>query len=254
MSNCINSKETDDRLLLSLSHAPLPTRLLDILINETSHQCHDMLNSIADVQKHGMDVDSHYDEEKKDHQLPLSKRNTILHILATGTPYVIKPGKSQPDYIHQWTKGEVILARLVEKIGMEKFHRVPKDGETKLAGRLIDVKPSDFEFILNHSTSNNDEESNQEINIDKEQWEDDCLMEELSWIANNILRTLNLDNRPKIGFARVLFPLDPRFEHVDEKRLSDFIYRIFEKEWSLAKGPLHDADIDVMIVKTSEKL
>lgn len=250
----MKANDTDDRLLLSLSHAPLPTPLLDSLINETSIQCNNMLQSIATIRKQ-MEKD-HSDEKKDPHlsssssSLSPTKRNNILHVLATGTPYVIKPGKSQPDYIHQWTKGELILARLVEKIGMEKFHRIPKDGETKLAGRLIDVKPSDFEFILNHTKGEEDQGDYTSNDNNDKKWSDDCLTEELTWIANNILRILIIDQRPNIGKAKILFPLDPRFEHVvEEKELSYFIQCIFENQWSNAKGPLFGAEIEIMIVK-----
>lgn len=237
----VTEKETQDRLLLSLSHAPLPMPLLETLLEQTSSECKSMLKSIDEIREKMIQYDQ--DEKKEVQTQTVSKRNTILHVLATGTPYVTKPGKSQPDYIHQWTKGELILARLVDKIGMEKFHRVPKDGETKLAGRLIDVKPSDFEFILNHRIENEapDEEN--------KPWSDDCLMEELTWIANNILRILIIDHRPKIGIAKVLFPLDPRFEHVKENELLRFIDSIFQKEWSDTDGPLHGANIEIIIVK-----
>lgn len=209
-------------------------------------------------------------DEKKDQEIRRSalqssqQHNTILHVLTTGTPYVIKPGKSQPDYIHQWTKGEKILARLVDKIGMEKFHRVPKDGETKLAGRLIDVKPSDFEFILTHGKNDeNEDKENQQAatspsptsspakeKSNAKNWRDDCLMEELSWIANNILRMLIIDNRPKIGCSKILFPLDPRFEHVSHDEMLPFIEGIFKKEWAQKEGPLKGADVEVIIVNT----
>ncbi len=253
MINCDYDYEGSDRLLLSLSHAPLPTSLLDSLLDRASLECNALLDSITQHRKRQEELEAQEEDqnetncdEKKSDSPKTSKSNTrtntILHVLATGTPYVIKPGKSQPDYIQQWTKGERILARLVDKIGMEKFHRIPKDGETKLAGRLIDVKPSDFEFILNHS---NEEESSS-----GGEWKDDCLMEELTWIANNILRMLIIDRRPNIGAAKILFPLDPRFEHVDTNSIHSFIRGIFLKEWSnVEEGPLCGAQIEVVVVK-----
>jgi hypothetical protein len=261
----VNVKETEDRLLLSLSHAPLPTSLLNTLIDQTSTECTAMLDSITKIQSQIRSSDDSNEDEKKDFKSSSSKRNTILHVLATGTPYLMKPGKSQPDHIHQWTKGEVILASLVEKIGMDKFHRVPKDGETKLAGRLIDVKPSDFEFILNHtdvsevtdaSSSSTGEEGKETETAgsggETIAWKNDCLMEELTWIANNIHRLLIIDQRPNVGIAKVLFPLDPRFNLDDVKQddLLKFIECVFQKEWSGAKGPLNGADIEIIIVKS----
>mmetsp|Transcript_16763 Transcript_16763/g.21210 ORF Transcript_16763/g.21210 Transcript_16763/m.21210 type:complete len:263 (-) Transcript_16763:164-952(-) len=251
-----------DKLILSLSHAPLPTTLLDALLDRASSECNAVLESIAEYTKKQQQqqeqsnnqtdcdekkIESMEIEPKEQEQKLINstvKGNIILHVLATGTPYVIKPGKSQPDYIQQWTKGERILARLVDKIGMEKFHRIPKDGETKLAGRLIDVKPSDFEFVLNH-TNNNIEEGDDATG----EWKDDCLMEELTWIANNILRMLIIDKRPNIGAAQIIFPLDPRFEHVKEANMLSFIQGIFQKEWSGAEGPLNGAQIEVIVVK-----
>lgn len=242
-----------DRLLLSLSHAPLPTVLLDSLLDRASSECNTLLDSIAEHRRKreaaaATTTTTSSDEKKSESEQELqslAQQNTIFHVLATGTPYVIKPGKSQPDHIQQWTKGERILAKLVDRIGMDKFHRIPKDGETKLAGRLIDVKPSDFEFILSHPNNNtNCEEEN------GGEWNDDCLMQELTWIANNILRILIIDGRPKIGAAKILFPLDPRFDHVNENSILEFIQGIFVKEWSCAEGPLHGAQIEVVVVQT----
>ena len=279
MTSNNSSNVTDDRLLLSLSHAPLPTPLLDTLIDQTSTECSSMLDSIEEVQNQFVNeqqqqLQQQHQDEKKDQTPPKIKRrckNTILHVLATGTPYVIKPGKSQPDYIHQWTKGEEILARLVDKIGMEKFHRVPEDGETKLAGRLIDVKPSDFEFILTQKNSNKGTATKKNVEMGKENvensklsssssstkkndknanWRDDCLSEELSWIANNILRMLIIDNRPKIGCTKILFPLDPRFEHVNQGEILHFIEGVFKREWSMKDGPLKGAGVEVIVVET----
>ena len=239
----MTSNSLDDRLLLSFSHAPLPTDLLDSLIDKTTAECNAMFDSIDNDRKK---IEENK-EEKKDsfdnlQQQQLSKKIVVLHVLTTGTPYVIKPGKSQPDYIQQWTKGEKILARLVDKIGMDKFHRVPKDGETKLAGRLIDVKPSDFEFLMTHGNNKQDLDEGKP-------WSDDCLREELTWIADNILRMLVIDQRPNIGVAKILFPLDPRFEHVHQDDIKKFVEGIFCKEWSNTKGPLYGAQIEVVVVK-----
>jgi hypothetical protein len=256
-NNDTTSGEIDDRLLLTLSHAPLPTSLLDSLIEQTSSECTKELASIEEMRKKIIDdnKDDHKDEKKdtKDASFASNekqiKRNVILHVLTTGTPYVCKPGKSQPDYIHQWTKGEKILALLVDKIGMHKFHRVPQDGETKLAGRLIDVKPSDFEFILNTKTGNG-EEAGTNVNDGTNDgiWKKDCLREEVKWIADNILRMLIIDNRPNIATAKVLFPLDPRFESAPRNDLLQLIQDVFKREWVDAKGPLNGAKIEIIIV------
>ena len=134
---------------------------------------------------------------------------------------------------------------------MERFHRLPKDGETKLAGRLIDVKPSDFEFILKHTKDQESSNENEKSQSDQEGecWSDDCLNEELTWIANNILRILIIDERPDIGVAKIVFPLDPRFEHVQQNKVLRFVQAVFQREWSDAKGPLNGAKIEIIIVK-----
>jgi hypothetical protein len=239
--------QMNDQLILSLSHAPLPTPLLDLLLSETSKQCHGMLKTMSRIQQH-YKKDGGYDEKKEtstSYNAQSENSSSFLHVLATGTPYVIMPGKAQPDYIHQWTKGEEILAGLVDKIGMHKFHRTPANGETKLTGRLISVKPSDFQFILRHKDEHQSNNSFEGIVA----WSDDCLHEELTSIANNILRILIIDQRPSIGNATILFPLDPRFEDVEENKMIHFITQIFQKRWSSAHGPLHGANIKVMVIQ-----
>jgi hypothetical protein len=220
-----------NRLILSIAHRPLPNDLLDKLINETASKSKQLLAE--------MEMTSNHHGTN-----PISKQT--LHVLLTGSPSITVPGRTYDDWETKWTPGEHIFAKFIDRVGLQKFHRLPRKGEPRLNGKLVDVKQNDFEIDLDGGGSLVEEQ----------------LRNELLWIAINVKQHFNLYAKAPVSDVVILYPFDHTSVDGDDddgdggqgqismgaNEIASTINNIFHKEWSETEGPLGGVQISIQIV------
>jgi hypothetical protein len=240
---------SNNQLVLSLSHKPVPQSLLASLVERTASLCEDVL---------------------QEHSRQPRERAPTVHMLVTGCPRIIMPGKAQPEYVSHWTPGERILARAVDRIGMNKFHRDVNSDGVKLIGRLVDIKPNDYRpspsLVLSSSLSSNDSSSNATTDEDTSnvndllsmaKWRDRALEEELAWIADRVFRYLVNAKVSHLEKATILFPLKEEIPKEDD--ISKLIWSVFRQRWATVAAEnsrsnegglmVNETEINVIIVR-----
>jgi hypothetical protein len=216
-----------NRLILSIAHRPMQDDVLEELIAETSTSSKRILAEI----------------ESAAQREPKNTQRHTLHVLLTGSPCITLPGKSLDDWDTKWTSGERIFAKYINAIGLNKFHRVPRQGEARLNGKLVDVKQNDFTYDETASV--------------KEQLE-----KELLWIAINVKQHFNLYASAPVSDVVILYPISNENEGDDsdhdpqqgEDEIVGTINHIFQKEWTQKDGPLAGIEITVQTVKAHPDL
>ena len=217
-----------NRLILSIAHRPLPNELLDVLINETCAKSKHQLGSMESTS-------TMRDEENITNFIP------TLHVLLTGSPKVTAPGKSFDDWETKWTSGERIFSKFISEMGLERFHRLPRSGEVRLNGKLVDVKKNDFEFSSDRGSV-------------KEQ-----LKKELRWIAINVLQHFNIYAKAPVSDAIILYPYyesqdsfdsddDMNEKKMEKDEILSTMNEIFREEWSETNGPLGGVNVTIQMV------
>lgn len=215
-----------NEMILSFSHRPLSQKGIELLTNETK-ECF-----LLTEQR----LKSEWIEEKQ-LQESTTPPNPVIHVLVTGTPYLYrgKAGRTLDWDDTQWTEGEKILGKIIDKIGLHKFHSIAKKGEVQVKGRLIDVKQSDFENV---------------------QKPEDRRKEELTWIANYIQNELILVQANQVKKAYFLYPvysdLDNADYHQDDFNIT--IEDIFRKEWNKKDAsPVKGVDIEIKLLRVEKE-
>ena len=212
-----------EQLLLSLAHESLAPQLLSALIERTREECESMLPFDS----------THPDfagswEESKEEENP-SQQRPVQHLMLAGSSYMMKPGKDMEEWETAWTPGEQILGSVIDKIGLNKFHRRPTGSDAKRTARLIDVNPARY---------NNDKFEN-------------ALHKQLEQIATQTSNNLKLDNSSGIQRAVVLLPCDERFHKKDTDDLKIIAKKTFERCWQEKDGPLRNAEIEIKLVSAN---
>ena len=219
-----------NKLVLSLGHRPLKPDLLNKIIDETTSEANRKLANLQDQVDQLTASENHAINSNNGAigyaMASEENLNPTVHVLLTGSPQVTKPGRSFDDWETKWTAGEKILSKFIDKIGLQNFHRLPKDGEARMNGKLVDVKQNDF--------SNSDSASTQ-------------LKRELSWIATNVAQHFNLYAKSPVSEATILYPVDDHCE-INERELSSMIMKIYNTEWSEKKGPLNGVKVNIRMV------
>lgn len=225
-----------NRLVLCLAHRPLQPNELDNLISEAVTSSHNYKAELEQEQAKGLHASTNNEQKENTPnsnttQIEMSASyknlNPTVHCLITGSPDVSAPGKSFDDWETRWTPGERILSKFIEKIGLQNFHRLPKQGEVRLNGKLVDVKQKNFEIYTS---------------------EVEQLMKEYTWIAENVKQHFNLYATKAVSEAVVLCP--SRFEGDNEEMvdLAHMLQEIFDQEWTKKEGPLHGVVVKVKTV------
>ena len=139
---------------------------------------------------------------------------------------MVKPGKEMEEWDTAWTPGEKILGSVIDKIGLNKFHRRPNGSDAKRTARLIDVNPGRYENVVFEN----------------------ALHKKLELIANQTSNNLKLDNSSGIERAVILLPWDERFQKGEADNLKSIAKNAFEQCWQGKDGPLRKAEIEVKLV------
>ena len=212
-----------EQLLLSLAHESLTPELLSALIERTREECEIMLPF------HTCPSDHVWGESKEPHDPRIEENKTdrpVQHLMLAGSSYVMKPGKELEDWESAWTPGEQILGSVIDKIGLNKFHRRSTGYDVKRTARLIDVNPNQYDNILAEK----------------------ALCKKLESIATQTSNNLKLDNSSGIQKAVILLPFDERMQTIEVENIRQLALDIFQDCWHKQDGPLNNAEIEVKLV------
>jgi hypothetical protein len=209
-----------NELILSFSHRPLSKRAIDQLTDETK-------DIFFEIDKR---LTSELAQELSHEG---SEGNPVIHVQVTGAPYLYKgkAGRTLDWEETTWTEGEKVLSKIIEKIGLNRFHRIAKAGEVQVKGRLVDVKQSDFENVYEP---------------------EERRKEELTWIAKYVQNELLLVHARRVKRAVLLYPVCSDADSVDyhQDTFEATIKDIFEREWNTKEnGPLNDIEIEVKLLR-----
>lgn len=215
-----------NELILSFSHRPLSKKAIDQLTDETK-------THFFAIEKR---LKSEFAQEllsQVQHEGNINIHNPVIHVQVTGPPYLYKgkAGRMLDWEETAWTEGERVLGSIIEKIGLNRFHRIAKTGEVQVKGRLIDVKQSDFESV--HEP-------------------EERRKKELVWIAKHVQNELFLVHASRVQRAILLYPVCSDVDSVDyhEDTFKATIEEIFHTEWNAKEnGPLNGVDIDVKLLR-----
>lgn len=215
-----------NELILSFSHRPLSKRAIDQLTDETKDQFltidERLKSEVAQELSHEAPADGN-----------TNITNPVIHVQVTGTPYLYKgkAGRTLDWEETTWTEGEKVIGRIIEKIGLNRFHRIAKTGEVQVKGRLIDVRQSDFDNV--HEP-------------------EERRKEELVWIAKHVQNELMLVQASQVKRAVLLYPVCSDADSVDYHRdtFKATIQNIFQTEWNgKENGPLNGIEIEVKLLR-----
>jgi len=220
-----------NRLILSLAHRPLTGELLDALVDETSVKSKNLLSELENEQKEQQsaleDQSCHITHEEQQNA-DWRYKNPTVYVLLTGSPYVTQPGLSFDDWeIARWTPGEQVLSKFTSTVGLHTFRRLPKKGEVRLLGKLIDVKTKNFTRYKTLETR---------------------LIKELTWIADTVAQYFNLYAAAPVSEATIMYPVEYAGADMDVQEVVSIIHGIFEKQWTEKNGPLSGIKIHVQTV------
>lgn len=141
-----------DEIILSIGHAPLSPSILGQLIDTTSKLCHTLMDDKPNAAKSStspVSVTNNNDATNANsHQSSSSPQEVSLHLMVLGSNEITLPGKSRPDWDSGlgWQKGEQLLSKLIDSIGLNRFRRRGlqiSPGCTvnvKLIARLLDYR------------------------------------------------------------------------------------------------------------------
>jgi len=218
-----------NRLILSLAHRSLGGDILDSLVEETALKTKNILSELQDVlNKHNQDNVDHHEHKNGSDSDFVEAKNPTVHVLLTGSPYVTQPGRSFDNWeTVQWTPGEQVLSKFIDTVGLHKFHRLPKEGEVRLNGKLVDVKQKDFTIHEGIETQ---------------------LRKELTWIAYIVKQHFNLYATAPVSDATIIIPAEYASDEMDVQEVLKILKEIFDREWSGMKGPLCKVKINLQIV------
>jgi hypothetical protein len=147
---------------------------------------------------------------------------------------VTQPGRSFDNWeTVQWTPGEQVLSKFIDTVGLHKFHRLPKEGEVRLNGKLVDVKQKDFTIHEGTETQ---------------------LRKELTWIAYIVKQHFNLYATAPVSDATIIIPAEYANDEMDVQEVLKILKEIFDREWSGMKGPLRKVKINLQIVTRPDTL
>ncbi len=241
-------KPTPDRLVLSLIHRPLTAEGLSSLIDATGRTTLNMMEEMEEISKRRevnaapRDTNHPNSSPKSTMSSTVHKTSPIIHVMVTGSPSTTKPGLTFQDWEKQWTEGEQILARVVHNIGLNKFHRIAKNGEVQLKGKLTDVKNADFTTMYKDGSLQS--HTNQREKIDSE----------LSWIAKKICDNLILYRADTVQKATILYPAsNPEDTNgamlgFEMDGMEELLLEVFQREWAERNGPLHGIELSFKAV------
>jgi hypothetical protein len=250
-----------NRLILSLAHRPLTHDALEELIDHTASRSIQVLQELEEEKSQNSTISERRDDcntipsksnvkdskveqqeeqqqqqqQQENHKQPpfFDNRNPTAHVLLTGSPCITQPGRTFDTWETQWTPGEQILGQYIQKVGLHHFHRIPKDGEVRLNGKLVDVKQKDFTVF---------------------ECLEEQLLREFHWVADNVKQHFNLYATIPVSEAVILYPEGfVEEEEIAVQDVVDMIRRVFQNEWSHKKGPLMGARIRVETVASSLK-
>ncbi len=240
-------KPTPDRLVLSLIHRPLSVNGLASLVDATGRTTLDMMNEMEHVSKKrevaNPDANDPNLSPKSSTALPSGHiTSPIVHVMVTGSPSTTKPGLTFNDWEKQWTEGEQILARVVHTIGLNKFHRIAKNGEVQLKGKLIDVKNADFTTMYKDGSLQSHMDQRERISC------------ELSWIAKKICDNLSMYHADTVQKATILYPISNPEDTkstllgFEMDGIEELLLEVFQREWAEKNGPLNGIELSFKAV------
>lgn len=224
----------NNRLVLSLAHRSLSGMILNALVEETAAKTKNELSELQhELNEHTQYYHCHHEQKNSPDPDFIEAKHPTVHVLLTGSPYVTQPGRSFDNWETVWTPGEQVLSKFIDTIGLNKFHRLPKEGEVRLNGKLVDVKQKDFTIYEGIETQ---------------------LRKELTWIADNVKQHFNLYATTPVSEATILFPVEYASNEMGVQDVMEMLKDIFEREWSCKKGPLHGVKINLQIVTCPDAL
>lgn len=130
-SNSSSNPATDssDEILVCLAHGPLPKPLLEKLLDHTAALTRQL------QEQHQQQIHS------RNHDPSLDQQHN-LHMIVTGSTIVGTPGKELPEWQHQWSAGEKILAQIIARLGLNAF-----GAGRMLHARLLDIDTTSQEQV-----------------------------------------------------------------------------------------------------------
>lgn len=220
---------TPNQLILCLAHRPLAADVLSNIVDKTGsatlNKLHEMEESVREAENEAIRASPNAVSENisSDKRVKIDSPTPTIHVLVTGSPYTTQDGRTFNEWEKLWTKGEQILALVVEKIGMKNFHSIIRGGTVQLKGKLICVKPSDFSMF----------ESKRER-----------LEREFTYIAETILRHLVMYRAEGVDKATILYPIQSD-DDGDEMDVVELINSVLKKLWTKKDGPLNGINISI---------
>jgi len=234
---------TGNWLILTLAHWPLNADLLYELIDKSASTAFQLLDEeeatkdgrVASNDRRTNPTDSNSNLCSTTSSNDLNQPHAAGHIYLTGSSHISAPGRSRAEWETKWSEGERIFSRLMGKIGLEKFQRLPT-GKIRLTGRLLDLHLSDFEL-------NSSEVSNIVTQREK-------TLKELVWIATHVRKKFVLYSAKPIKKAVILCPFGEEEDKLGggKNELAEIICHVLRREWNEKEGPLNGVEVEIKIV------
>lgn len=221
-----STNKPQDQLLLALAHGPLSAKLLANLVERIAE------SSFAIAQAMRDDDEQQQTQSNRDATLTTPTQRLLL----TGSSRVSRPGRELKEWETLWTAGEHVMNRVVERIGLEKFHLVGTD--IKLVGHLIDISQQN---MLQEEKENGHDDNN---NSD---WES-TLKDDIIMAATRAQNHLRIRRAAPVAKATVVVPIGKVFARVEREMLVNLVESALCQTWDKADGPLQRVEVAVELV------
>ena len=217
-----STNKPQDQLLLALAHGPLSPKLLANLVEQTAESSRDISQAMMMMMI----------RQDKKSTTNGSFITPTQRLLLTGSSRVSRPGRELQEWETLWTAGEHVMNRVVERVGLEKFHLVGTD--VRLLGHLIDISQQNMEEKENGHDDNNDWES--------------TLKDDIIMVATRAQNHLRIRRAAPLAKATVVVPIEKFYAHVERETLVSLIENALCQTWDKADGPLQGVEIAVELV------